>query len=426
MVQEFNKINKVSGELELPGDKSISHRSVMFSAMAKGESKIFNLSNGEDVKTTQNMFKKLGVKITNENNFVKVKGVGFKGFSKPRGILDAGNSGTTTRLICGILSAQNFESEIIGDESLSHRPMKRVITPLAAMGVKISASDNFTLPLKIFPAEKLQPISYELPIASAQIKSAVLLAGLHIEEETCVIEKLPSRDHTERMLGLRIEEKENKKFIYSSLKNYPEAKEYFVPSDISTAAFFIALTLLSKESELRIKNVSLNPSRIGIVNIFTKMGGNIEIENEKIAAGEAYGDLIVKSSSLKNISIEEKIVPNIIDEIPILSVAGIFAGGKFEIRNAGELRGKESDRIKALCENYEKLGLEVVEYEDGFSIDGRIKNNLVTFDSYDDHRIAMSFGILSLLLKDGGKVNKFECVKISNPNFLLQLQQIVR
>ena len=182
------------------------------------------------------------------------------------------------------------------------------------------------------------------------------------------------------MLGLRIEEKENKKYIYSSLKNYPEPKEYFVPSDISTAAFFIVLTLLSKDSELKIKNISLNPTRIGIVNILKRMGANIEIENEKIAAGEPYGDLIIKSSSLQNIIIEEKIVPNIIDEIPILSVAGIFAEGKFEIRNANELRGKESDRIKALCENYKKLGLDVEEYEDGFSIDGGIKNNLVTFE----------------------------------------------
>ncbi len=426
MIQEFNKLNNVRGELELPGDKSISHRSVMFSAMAKGESRIYNLSNGEDVKTTQNIFRQLGAEIIQENSAVKIIGVGFKGFSKPKNILDAGNSGTTTRLICGILSAQNFETEIIGDESLSRRPMKRIITPLSAMGGKISASENFTLPLKIFPSEKLNPISYELPVASAQIKSAVLFAGLHLEDKTCVIEKLPSRDHTERMLGLKIEEKGNRKFVYSSLKNYPEPKEYFVPSDISTAAFFIALTLLSKGSELKIKNVSLNPTRTGIVYILNKMGASIEIENEKIAAGEPYGDLIVKSSALKNITIEEKIVPNIIDEIPILSIAGIFAEGKFEIRYAKELRGKESDRIKALCSNFKKLGLEVSEYEDGFSIDGRIKNNLVTFDSYDDHRIAMAFSILSLLLKDGGKVNNFECVKISNPNFLSQLKQIVR
>ena len=426
MIQEFNKISSVKGELELPGDKSISHRAVMFSAMAKGESKIVNLSNGEDVKTTQSIFKQLGAEIVAGKESVKVKGVGFKGFQKPKNVLDAGNSGTTTRLVCGILAAQNFTSEIIGDESLSLRPMKRVITPLSAMGGKISASENFTLPLKIFPADKLNSIKYELPIASAQIKSAVILAGLHIEEETIVVENIPSRDHTERMLGLKIEENENQKYIYSSIKNFPEPKEYFVPSDISTAAFFIILTLLISDSELMLMNISLNPSRTGVIDILNQMGANIQIENEKLAAGEIFGDLIVRSSSLTNIEIKEEMIPNIIDEIPILSVAGLFAEGKFEIRNAKELRGKESDRIAALCENYKKLGLVVNEFEDGFSIDGEIKNNLTTFESYNDHRIAMAFSVLSLLLKDGGKINNFECVGISNPKFLDQLKQIIR
>ena len=426
MLQEFKKINKVKGELELPGDKSISHRAVMFSAMAKGNSRIFNLSNGEDVKSTQNIFRQLGVEIYNKSEALNVKGVGFKGFQKPINILDAGNSGTTTRLICGILAAQNFETEIIGDESLSLRPMKRVITPLSAMGGKISASENYTLPLKIFPSEILNAIKYELPIASAQIKSAILLAGLHIKEDTIVVENIPSRDHTERMLGLNVERVANNKLIYSSKKNYPEPNEYFVPSDISTAAFFIILTLITKDSELRLKNISLNPTRTGIISILKEMGASIEIENEKVAAGEPYGDLIIRSSTLENIEIKEEMVPNIIDEIPILSVAGIFAKGKFEIRNAIELRGKESDRIKTLCENYKKLGLNVEEFEDGFSIDDTLINNLSTFESYDDHRIAMAFSILSLLLKDGGKVNNFECVKISNPDFLAQLKRIVR
>ncbi len=426
MIQEFNKINKVEGELELPGDKSISHRAVMFAAMAKGKSSISNLSNGEDVKTTQHIFEQLGAIIINKKNYIEIDGVGFKGFKKTETVLDAGNSGTTTRLLSGILAAQNFKSEIIGDESLSKRPMKRVITPLSAMGGKISASENFTLPLKIFPSENLTAIKYELPIASAQIKSAVLLAGLHLEDETSVIEKFPSRDHTERMLGLRIEENEKGRIIYSSKQNYPEAKKYFVPSDISTASFFIVLVLLSKNSFLRIKNVSLNPSRIGIINILKQMGGQIEFENEKVTAGEPYGDVLIKSSELSNIKIEEEIIPNIIDEIPILSVAGIFAEGKFEIRNAKELRGKESDRINSLCSNFKKLGLTVEEFEDGFIIDGALTNNLYTFESYEDHRIAMAFSILSLLLIDGSKVNNFNSVKISNPNFLIQLKQIIR
>ncbi len=426
MIQEFNKIGKVEGELDLPGDKSISHRSVMFAAMAKGTSRIFNLSNGKDVISSKNCFRELGVEINAKENFVEVIGNGFKGFRKPNKPLDAGNSGTTTRLISGILAAQNFETTIIGDESLSKRPMKRIITPLTEMGAKISATDNFTLPITIYPVEKLLPIKYELPVSSAQVKSAVLLAGLHCDDPTMVIEKIPSRDHTERMLGLKVEQTDNARIIYSSKKDYPEPKEYVVPSDISTAAFFIVLTLLSKNSSLMIKNVSMNKSRTGIISVLKKMGAKIDVQNEKIIAGEPLGDLLIQSSGLKNIEIEEEIIPNIIDEIPILTVAGIFAEGNFFIRNAEELRGKETDRIYSICYNLKVLGFKVEEFEDGFSFEGRITNNFPLFESFGDHRIAMSFGILSLLLLDGGKVNNFECVSISNPNFNKQINKIVR
>lgn len=426
MIQEFNKIGKVGGELDLPGDKSISHRAVMFASLAKGTSRIYNLSNGEDVKSTQNCFKELGVEINTKENFIEVTGKGFKGFKKPTNPLDAGNSGTTTRLISGILAAQNFESTIIGDEYLSKRPMKRIITPLTLMGGKISSTENFTLPMTIHPAEKLSPISYELPIASAQVKSAVLLAGLHCDEPTTVIEKIRSRDHTERMLGLKVEQISESRIIYSSKENYPEPKEYFVPSDISTAAFFIILTLLTKNSSLKIKNVSLNETRTGIIYILRKMGAKIESENERTIAGEPLGDLIIYSSKLKNIEISKEIIPNIIDEIPILSIAGIFAEGFFTIKNAGELRGKETDRIKAVCHNLKSLGLLVEEYEDGFSFNGEIKNDPPVFESFSDHRIAMAFGILSLILQGEGKVNNFECVSISNPNFINQINRIVR
>ncbi len=425
MVREFSKIGKVEGELNLPGDKSISHRAVMFSAMAKGASRIYNISNGEDVKSTQSCFEKLGAEIRKEKDFIEVVGRGFKGFRKPSGFLDAGNSGTTTRLISGILVAQDFESVIIGDESLSKRPMKRIITPLTGMGGKISAGENNTLPLKISPAGNLHAISYELPMASAQVKSAVLLAGLHCDEETSVIEKNPSRDHTERMLGLRAEESSAGKISYSSKKDYPDAKEYFVPSDISTASFFITLALLTKNSFLKLKNVSLNESRTGILKVLKEMGGNIERENERETAGEPFGDLIIRGSELKNISIPGEIIPNIIDEIPVLSIAGIFAGGGFTIRNASELRGKETDRIHAICFNLKLLGLEVEEYEDGFSFGGGIKNVSPVFESFGDHRIAMSFGILSMILQGGGKINNFDCVGISNPDFIKQIKDII-
>lgn len=425
MIQEFNNIKKVEGELELPGDKSISHRAVIFSSLAKGKSVIYNLSNGEDVKTTQDCFKSLGIIIKTRKNSVEVIGSGFKGLKKADNLY-LGNSGTTTRLICGILIAQNFESYLTGDDSLSKRPMKRILDPLTSMGGKIEASQNFTLPIKIFPSEKLKAIDYDLPIASAQIKSSVLLAGLHLDKETSVIEKFPSRNHTEKMLGLKVIHKNGKIISFSSKKDYPLRKEYFVPSDISTAAFFIILTLVSKNSSLIIKNVSLNETRTGILKVLKKMGAVIEIENIKGEDSEPYGNLKIISSSLKNINIEEEIIPNIIDEIPILSIAGIFAEGKFEIRNAGELRAKETDRIKALCCNFQELGLTVEEYQDGFKIYGSVKNNKPVFESFGDHRIAMSFGILSLLLKDGGKVNNFNCVNISNPDFISQLTKIIR
>ena len=424
MEQSFNHINKVHGELELPGDKSISHRAVMFASLAEWKSKIFNLSNGEDVISTQKCFKQLGVEIESKHNFVEVIGRGFKNFKKPANPLDAGNSGTTARLISGILIAQNFESTLIGDESLSKRPMKRIITPLTAMNGKIKSTKDFTLPLTFYPSEEVAGINYELPVASAQVKSAVLLAGLHSEQITSVIEKFPSRDHTEKMLDLKTKSTNSGKITFVSKDDYPVPKTYFVPSDISTAAFFIILTLLSENSLLTVKNVSLNPTRTGLLDILKNMNAKIEIENIKEMNGETFGDLIIFSSKLHNIKIEERIIPNIIDEIPILSVASIFAEDKFEIDKVSELRAKETDRINAICHNMKLLGLNVEEKEDSFSISGGIKNYAPVFESFGDHRIAMAFGILSLLLKDGGRVNNFTCASISNPDFLKQLSNI--
>lgn len=426
MIQEFKKINKVEGEINLPGDKSISHRAVMFSSIAEGNSTIKNISNGEDVNTTINCFKKMSVEIEGSNNKLIIKGKGFKNLINPNCEIYCGNSGTTARLISGILSGQNFTVTLTGDESLSKRPMKRIITPLSLMGTKFESNENETLPLKISPPKELTPVTYELPVASAQVKSAILLAGLFCEEETTVIEKEQTRNHTETMLGLPVNKNENKFYIKSSKKHYPEAKEYFVPSDISTAAFFIVLGLILNKSSILIQNVSLNPTRTGIIDILKEMGGKILINNEKTSGGELYGDLEVFSSSLKNINIKKEIIPNIIDEIPILSVAGLFADGDFNINNSMELRAKESDRINSLIYNYKLLGLEVSEFEDGFSVSGKIKNKVEVFESFGDHRIAMTFGILSSLLKEGGKVNNFESVNISNPFFIEQLKLIAR
>jgi len=429
MIQEFNHIEKVRGELSLPGDKSISHRAVIFSAMADGVSEIANLSDGEDVNSTITCLKSIGAEIERVARSVKVRGRGFKNFTKPSSPLNAGNSGTTSRLLSGLLAPQNFDSEIFGDDSLSKRPMDRVIHPLKLMGAVIESTGNGTLPMKIFPPEKFIPIDYYLPVASAQVKSAVLIAALHCDGITSVMDKYQTRDHTERMLNLKtssISVADGKeKVIYSSKENYPVPSSYFVPSDISTASFFIVLTLLLKNSELKLTNVCLNETRTGILKILKEMGGNIEIQNEKESNGELFGDLIVRSSKLKNVEIKNETIPNIIDEIPILSVAGLFAESAFQIQNAKELRKKESDRIKSLCYNYRLLGLNIDETPDGFAISGEIKNLSPIFECFDDHRIAMAFLILSMLLKEGAKMNKFECVSISNPNFISQLKRII-
>jgi len=430
MIQEFEKIKKVKGMLSLPGDKSISHRAVMFSSLAKGKSEIYNCLMSEDVISTINAFKNLGCKIEITNEKIIIEGKGIDGLQKPDNELYLGNSGTTTRLISGILAAQKFPTVLTGDKSLSKRPMKRIIEPLRLMGADI-IGDNDHLPLKINPVKELKSIEYKLPMASAQVKSCVLLAGLFSDEKTCVIETKASRNHTETMLGLEVvEENDGTRKIYSSKKNYPEPNNITVPSDISTAAFFIVLTLLSENSELRLTNVSLNETRIGVLSVLKEMNGNIEYENVKTLNGEKRGDLIVKSSKLKNIEIPGKIIPNIIDEIPILSIAGLFAEGNFKIRNANELRHKESDRIKSVCNNLRLLGIDITEYDDGFEI---IKDNTksiskeaITFESYDDHRIAMAFSVLSLLLKQGGKINNFNCVSISNPDFLTQIKTVTQ
>jgi len=423
MIQEFKKVSKVSGELNLPGDKSISHRAVMFASMAKGKSVIKNLSNGQDVGTTVKCFQQLGTEIKKEGSEIIVIGKGFKNFSKPSKLLDCGNSGTTARLITGFLSAQDFETTLIGDESLSKRPMDRVTIPLTQMGARFE-SENNRLPLKISPAKEIHPINYEMSVASAQIKSAVILAGLHCESTTSVIEKLPSRNHTEKMLGLEVKKNKSGNTILVSKINYPVPAEYFVPSDVSSAAFFVVLAILSKNSSLIIKNIGLNETRKGYLEILGQMGAKINYENISVSGGETYGNIVVESGKLNNIEIPKEIIPNIIDEIPILSVAGLFAEGDFIIKNAGELRKKESDRISTLCYNYKLLGLRVDKFEDGFSISGEIKNKNMVFNSFEDHRIAMTFAILSMLLNGGGKVDNFDCVAISNPDFLRQVQRI--
>jgi 3-phosphoshikimate 1-carboxyvinyltransferase len=424
MIQKFEKIEKVNGELFLAGDKSISHRAVMFAAMAEGKSVIRNCSESEDVTSTMNCFAKMGCEFKRTENTIEVVGKGIGKLNAPDSPLDAGNSGTTTRLISGILAAQNFGSEIIGDASLSKRPMKRIVEPLKLMGANLSANENGTLPLKIFPSDKVHSVNYTFQVASAQVKSAMILLALHLDEESEFIEPVPTRNHTELMLGLKTVSVENGTKIFASKKDYPKPLDITVPADISSASFFIVAALLARNSEIVIRNVSLNPTRTGIVSVLKQMNGKIEILNKREEGGEETGDIRIVSSKLKNINTPKEIIPNIIDEIPILSVAGLFAEGNFRIENAAELRVKESDRIKSLCENYKKIGVEVIEFDNGFELRGKPSGIHAAFESYDDHRIAMTFGVLSSLMDNGGTVSGFECVGISNPKFYEQLNEL--
>ncbi|MCW8811873.1 MAG: 3-phosphoshikimate 1-carboxyvinyltransferase [Ignavibacteriaceae bacterium] len=423
MIQSFNKINQIKGEISFSGDKSISHRALLISSLAEGKSRIKNLSDNDDVKATIKCLQDLGIEIDSNGEEVAVNGRGFKGYQKPPNQLNASNSGTTARLLAGILSAQNFESVISGELSLSSRPMNRIVEPLTLMGGVVK-SIHGKLPLHIYPSDKLNSITYEMPIASAQVKSAILLAGLHLDSESRVIESRQTRNHTETFLNLNVIKEEGKIISSVSKKNYPHAKDYFIPGDVSSAMYFIVLTLVAEKSELLIKDVSLNPTRIKGLSLLKKMGGNIQIEFTGESNKELFGNVLVKSSYLSNVKIDPKIIPLIIDEIPILAVSGVFAEGAFEIRDAGELRVKESDRIKSLISNFRLLGLEVEEYTDGFRISGEVKKTVKPFNSYEDHRVAMAFAILSCLLEDGGKVEGFESVSKSNPDFLQQLKSI--
>ncbi|MCZ6703191.1 MAG: 3-phosphoshikimate 1-carboxyvinyltransferase [Ignavibacteria bacterium] len=425
MKQHLSHISKISGKIFLPGDKSISHRALILSALAKGKSSIKNLAESNDVLTTINCLKDLNVKIQKSKDVYIIQGVGREGFNKSDMPLYCGNSGTTTRLLSGVLAAQDFPSVMTGDDSLSRRPMKRVIDPLEQMGCTIKSEDG-KLPLHFLPIGEIKPIEYKIPIASAQVKGAVLLAGLHCKNTTTLIEdNLFTRDHTEIMLNLPFEIIGNKKVIKVSDSYFPTRGNYFIPGDVSTAAYFIVLTILAKNSVLLLQNVSLNERRTEFVDILKNMGAKISLTHKGESYNEPYGDIYVESSDLKNIEISTELIPAIIDEIPILSIAGAFAEGEFSIRGASELRIKESDRINSICSNLKIAGFETIEFSDGFSFDGKIGKGHQTFESFGDHRIAMAFSVLACLKREGSDVNRFECVSVSNPDFLNQLELII-
>lgn len=421
---EFKSVNRCVGELTVPGDKSISHRAVMFGSLAKGITEVSGFLKGADCLSTISCFQQLGIHIEEKNEKIYIHGKGLHGLTAPSGILDAGNSGTTTRLLSGILSGQDFVSTITGDASIQKRPMKRIMTPLTQMGACIeSINHNGCAPLKIVPS-KLHGITYDSPVASAQVKSSVLLAGLYADGITTVNEPAISRNHTEIMLsafGAKIKTEG----LSASILPEPEltAMEVSVPGDISSAAYFIAAGFLVPNSEIRIKQVGINPTRDGIIRVAKAMGGNITLEN-KNDNGEPTADILVRSSSLHGTTIEGAIIPTLIDELPIIAIMAAAASGTTIIKDAAELKVKESNRIDVMVENLKAMGCDITGTEDGMIIHGGNPLHGAEVDSHLDHRIAMSFAIASLIADGITTIKDASCVNISYPTFYQDLSSL--
>ena len=418
---------KLIGEIKVPGDKSISHRSIMLGSIAKGKTKVSNILFSDDTIRTIQCFKAMGVLIDvdERNNRAIVNGVGLHGLKTPDEPLNCENSGTTMRLISGILVGQKFSSTLYGDDSLNTRPMNRIIKPLKLMGGNISGKEDKFPPLNINPAKELNGINYTLPVASAQVKSAILLASLYSKGVTYIKEEKITRDHTERMLdcfGANIEY--NSKEIYINENSELTGKDIFVPGDISSAAFFIVAGCILEGSSILIRDVGLNPSRTGIIKVLKSMGASIDISNRRTLNNEEFGDIKVVYKRLNGITLEENIIGTLIDEIPIIAVAAAFATGKTIIRNAEELKHKETDRIKAIAMELRKRGCNIEELEDGLIIHGGEKLKGTSVDSHNDHRIAMALTIAALNSEGATKIQNHTCVNISYPNFYEDLEKL--
>jgi len=411
---KLKKVGKITGEIRVPGDKSISHRAVMLGSIADGITNISGFLNGDDCLSTIECFKSLGVKTEINGTDVKVFGNGLYGLKKPETVLYAGNSGTTTRLLTGILSAQGFDSTITGDESIQKRPMKRVTEPLLSMGAQI---DREYCPLNI-KGRELSGVTYNMPVASAQVKSAILLAGLFANGETTVIEKEKSRDHTERMLtAFGADIKVDGLKIAVKGKNNLKATDVKIPGDISSAAFFIVSALIIEGSDITIKDIGVNPTRCGILEVLDKMGADIEISNIREWNNEPVADIRVRYSKLKGVEIAGDIIPRLIDELPVIAVLALFAEGKTVIKDASELKVKETNRILAVVTELKKCGTDITETDDGMIINGLKPLNAATFKSYNDHRMAMSLTVLAQKIDGECEIDDTSCVNISYPEF---------
>ncbi len=421
----LSKASKIKGEIKVGGDKSITHRGLILGSIAKGVTMLTNYSKCDDCMSTLEIMKKLGITITKKESLVRIEGKGVKGLKEPVDVLNCNNSGTSMRLLSGLLAGQNFFSVLTGDSSLLKRPMKRIIEPLSLMGAKINGRNNNKFAPLAIKGGKLNAIDYKTPIASAQVKSSILLASLYAKGNTSVTEPEKSRDHTERMLnlfGAKIEASGNR--ITLKEKSKLVAKEISIPGDISSAAFFLVLGSVIKDSKILIKNIGINPTRTGIIKVLKSMGADISIKNEKNKNYEPTADLLVKGKKLKGITITKSIIPKVIDEIPIIAVAATQAKGTTVIKNAEELRVKETDRIHAIATGLKKMGAKIEEKPDGFIIKGptKLKGNIC--ESFGDHRIGMTLAIAGVIAEGKTTILESECIDISFPEFTRLLRRI--
>jgi 3-phosphoshikimate 1-carboxyvinyltransferase len=422
------KAARLRGDFQIPGDKSISHRSAMFAAIGQGLSRLRNYSSARDCQNTLDCLEALGVAVTREPDQISIEGVGLDGLRAPSRVLDVGNSGSTIRMLSGILAGLPFTTEITGDDSIRRRPMKRIIDPLTQMGAQIEARDNNFAPLRItggnLPSGYLKAIEYAPPMASAQVKSCTLLAGLFANGTTTVIEKTPTRNHTEVMMRevgavIRIETSaDDQRISVTGRQPLRPLGDYTVAGDLSSAAFFIVAALIAPDAEIRLRHIGVNPSRIALIDVLKQIGARIEIENPRLAHGEPVADIFARSSDLRgDLKLSGAVVANLIDEIPILAVAATQLDGSLTIRDARELRVKESDRLRSIVGNLRQMGAQVEEFDDGLRLRGKQALRGAQVQSFDDHRIAMAFAVAGLIAEGQTEIVGAEAASVSLPEF---------
>ncbi len=420
-------VSSIKGEITVPGDKSISHRSIMLGAIANGVTSVKGFLRGDDNMATMAAFRAMGVVIDDDGETVRIHGNGLHGLKEPTNVIDCGNSGTTIRLLTGLLAGQSFFSVVTGDQYLRKRPMKRVVEPLSRMGAQILGREKGSLAPLAISGGSLNAIGYESPVSSAQVKSAIMLAGLYADGGTSVREPTLSRDHSERMFqlfGASLEIFKSGVTVRGGVEL--QAQEIIVPGDISSAAFFMVAALITPDSEILIRNVGVNPTRTGVIDILKSMGGSIQLQNEREISGEPVADLLIKSSRLKGVDICGSVVPRAIDEFPAICVAASCAEGRTTIRDARELRVKETDRIAAMASNLRRLGVIVEECDDGMDITGMERLGCGEVTSFGDHRIAMALSVASLVATDALVVSDIDCVATSFPSFFQLLEKVSR